>query len=122
VKRIETTGRDWKGEGGDLGQGDGIWGAISNIADRLSKGEKAIPVTEGLVAAGLVENPEKIRRIANENEEVLNRYFEQLDIEAFVRRLKIDERVAKKSSQIGRSLALVGAGGLATVLFNKFNS
>jgi hypothetical protein len=103
-----------------------VWQALSEIADRLTKGEKAIPVTEALIVAGLVENPQRIRRIARENEQVLNRYFEQLDANALVSRLSVDqavtEQVKTQSSKMGKTLALIGAGGLATVLFQKLNS
>ena len=93
---VNTTASDWEdrslpGPAEDLGQSgsaeETIWGIVSRIADQLSQGRKAIPVTEALIAAGLVERPDRLRRITRQNEEVLNRYFEQLDVEAFARRL-----------------------------------
>jgi len=91
---VNTTASDWEGRAleaaPDLGQESAeetIWGIVSRIADELSQGRKAIPVTEALIAAGLVENPDRLRQITRQNEPVLNRYFEQLDVEAFARRI-----------------------------------
>jgi hypothetical protein len=76
-----------------------------------------VPVTEGLISAGLVENPERLRKITREHEEVLDQYFEQIDVEALARQLKAGDKVEQaiigKGEKIGESLIIFGLGAAA---------
>jgi hypothetical protein len=119
---VHTQPEDWNRPAGrELGNAEvenTIWGIVSRIADRLSQDRKAVPVTEGLIAAGLVEDREEIRAVTQENEEVLDEYFETIDVEALARELQVGEQagevVAQQSASIGSKIALVVLGA-ATV-------
>ena len=119
---VHTQPEDWnrpaRRELGNAEVENTIWGIVSRIADRLSQDRKAVPVTEGLIAAGLVEDREEIRAVTQENEEVLDEYFETIDVEALARELQVGEQagevVAQQSASIGSKIALVVLGA-ATV-------
>jgi hypothetical protein len=124
MRTVNTDANDWngRGRGTQSEMGGAPWDFVSRVADRLSKGRKAVPMTEGLIAANVVENPGKLRRITNENEPVLNRYFEQLDVRALADRLGVEETIQSRSAEVGKSLLLAAAGAVAVKGFEYFAS
>jgi hypothetical protein len=57
---------------------------IANGLDKLSKGKKAGPISEGLIFADVVKDPAEMRLIVKNNGTVLNKYFDTIDYEKLI--------------------------------------
>lgn len=51
-------------------------------ADKLTRGNKGVVVTEGIILAELAKDSERLRNIFKENPDLFNKYFEQIDFNA----------------------------------------
>ena len=125
MRTVETTAQDWQ-EGTHsspgLQQSRGIEDVLSRLADQVTQGRKAIPFTEAAIAAGLVEDKTQLRQITEQNESVLNRYFEQLDMQAVADRLNVGGTIQEHGKEIGKTLALIAVGAVGVKVIDSFKS
>lgn len=88
---------------------------LTSAADVLTKGNKGFVVTEGLIKAGYVKDPAKLRAVFNANKKVLNDFAELIDLQKVAETAAepiqetIDSMIFDKAIPFGVGLAL-GAG------------
>lgn len=75
--------------------GSDFTGWLARQADRLTKGNRAGWITEGLILSEFALNEDELRKAYEENKDALNDYFDQVDIEKV-----INESGAGKSLEI----------------------
>lgn len=65
-------------------KGNGWLGWVAKQADSITSGNRGGWVTEALILADLAENEEKLKSAYSKNEQAIDEYFEQVDVQKII--------------------------------------
>lgn len=93
------------------------------LADRALSGRKGYAATTAIIMAGLAKDKRALSRLFDDHSDVINRYFEQVDLTAVSRLVGLEDTVAGATSSTLKSALVLSAGialGVAGLtLFNR---